>query len=94
MPHPDSDPQQNLTRRIAKWKAGLADLGRRNPLIKFRQDSPRSLEILTPQAEVIFQHLTKERRVYILNQILTFDLLKAVLRYRLFSPHDRIIQRQ
>ena len=63
MPHPDSDPQQNLTRRIAKWKAGLADLGRRNPLIKFRQDSPRSLEILTPQAEVLFQHLTKEKKV-------------------------------
>lgn len=63
MPHPDSDPQQNLTRRIAKWKAGLADLGRRNPLIKFRQDSPRSLEILTPQAEVLFQHLTKENQV-------------------------------
>ena len=63
MPHPDSDPQQNLTRRIAKWKAGLADLGRRNPLIKFRQDSPRSLEILTPQPEVIFQYLTKEKKV-------------------------------
>jgi Protein of unknown function (DUF4011) len=63
MPHPDSDHQQNLNRRIATWKAGLADLGRRNPLIKFRLDSPRSLEILTTQPEVIFQHLTKEKKV-------------------------------
>jgi very-short-patch-repair endonuclease/DNA polymerase III delta prime subunit len=63
MPHPDSDHQQNLNRRIATWKAGLADLGRRNPLIKFRQDSPRSLEILTTQPEILFQHLMKEKKV-------------------------------
>lgn len=63
MLHPDSDHQQNLNRRIASWKAGLADLGRRNPLIKFRQDSPRSLEILTTQPEMLFQHLTKEKKV-------------------------------
>lgn len=41
-----SNSQQNLAQKIAKWKAGLADLGIRNPLIKFRQDSPRTLEIL------------------------------------------------
>ncbi|NJL37728.1 MAG: DUF4011 domain-containing protein [Leptolyngbyaceae cyanobacterium SM1_4_3] len=59
----DSDSQQNLAQKIAKWKAGLADLGRRNPLIKFRQDSPRSLEILTAQPEILFKHLTKDRQV-------------------------------
>ena len=60
---PDLDSQQNLAQKIAKWKAGLADLGRRNPLIKFRQDSPRSLEILTEQPGVLFKHLTEDRQV-------------------------------
>ncbi len=59
---PDLDSQQNLAQKIAKWKAGLADLGRRNPLIKFRQDSPRSLEILTEQPEILFKHLTEDRQ--------------------------------
>lgn len=54
--------QQNLAQKIVKWKAGLADLGRRNPLIKFRQDSPRILEILTEQPNVLFTKLTKEKK--------------------------------
>lgn len=29
---PTSVSQSNLAQKIAKWKAGLADLGRRNPL--------------------------------------------------------------
>ncbi|MEJ6482057.1 DUF4011 domain-containing protein [Nostoc punctiforme UO1] len=57
-----SDSQQNLAQKIAKWKAGLADLGRRNPLIKFRQDSPRTLEILTEKPNFIFTKLTEEKK--------------------------------
>ncbi|MEH2201907.1 DUF4011 domain-containing protein [Nostoc sp.] len=56
-----SDSQQNLAQKIEKWKAGLADLGKRNPLIKFRQDSPRTLEILTEKPDVIFTKLTEEK---------------------------------
>ncbi len=63
MRQPYSDSQQNLAQKIAKWKAGLADLGRRNPLIKFRQDSSRSLEILTAQPDFLFKHLTEEKKV-------------------------------
>ncbi|MEH2363881.1 DUF4011 domain-containing protein [Nostoc sp.] len=62
MPQSASNSQQNLAQKIAKWKAGLADLGRRNPLIKFRQDSPRTLEILTEETDVIFAKLTKEKK--------------------------------
>ncbi|BAU10614.1 hypothetical protein LEP3755_11000 [Leptolyngbya sp. NIES-3755] len=58
-----SDSQQNLAQKIEKWKAGLADLGKRNPLIKFRQDSPRSLEILIEQPGDLFKHLIKEKKV-------------------------------
>ncbi|MBD2603592.1 DUF4011 domain-containing protein [Scytonema hofmannii FACHB-248] len=57
-----SDSQQNLAQKIEKWKAGLADLGRRNPLIKFRQDSPRILEILTEEPDVLFKNLTEEKK--------------------------------
>lgn len=60
---PQSDPQPNLAQKIAKWKAGLADLGRRNPLIKFRQDSSRSLEILTTQPDALFKLIVKNKRV-------------------------------
>ncbi len=62
MRQPDSKSQQNLAQKIAQWKAGLADLGRRNPLIKFRQDGPRSLEILTSQPDVLFKDLTEEKK--------------------------------
>ncbi|MDZ8053896.1 MAG: DUF4011 domain-containing protein [Aulosira sp. ZfuVER01] len=54
--------QQNLAQKIAKWKAGLADLGKRNPLIKFRQDSPRILEILTEEPDVLFNSLIEEKK--------------------------------
>jgi len=57
-----SGSQQNLAQKIAKWKAGLADLGRRNPLIKFRQDSPRILEIVTEEPDVLFKNLTEEKK--------------------------------
>jgi hypothetical protein len=57
-----SDSQHNLAQKIEKWKAGLADLGRRNPLIKFRQDSPRILEILKEEPDVIFKNLTEEKK--------------------------------
>jgi very-short-patch-repair endonuclease/DNA polymerase III delta prime subunit len=41
------DPDQEILRsKIAQWKARLADTGKSNPLIKFRHDGPRSLEIL------------------------------------------------
>ncbi|HLO86039.1 MAG TPA: DUF4011 domain-containing protein, partial [Nostocaceae cyanobacterium] len=62
MPQSASGSQQNLAQKIVKWKAGLADLGRRNPLIKFRQDNPRTLEILTEQPNVLFTKLTKEKK--------------------------------
>ncbi len=65
-----SSSQHNLAQKIAKWKAGLADLGRRNPLIKFRQDTPRTLEVLTNTPEVIFTNLkegNKQLSIKILN---------------------------
>ncbi|MBD2440543.1 DUF4011 domain-containing protein [Nostoc sp. FACHB-110] len=54
--------QQNLIQKIAKWKAGLADIGKRNPLIKFREDSPRTLEVLTNEPGIIFQNLIKDKK--------------------------------
>jgi very-short-patch-repair endonuclease/DNA polymerase III delta prime subunit len=61
MPQPASSAQPHLARKIAKWKAGLADLGLRNPLIKFRQDSPRTLEILA-SPDALFKYLVEEKR--------------------------------
>lgn len=57
-----SDSRHELAQKIAKWKAGLADLGRRNPLIKFRQDNLRSLEILSEHPTVLFKQLTEEKK--------------------------------
>ncbi len=37
----------NLSQKIETWKANLADLGRRNPLINFRLNSPSVLQITT-----------------------------------------------
>jgi hypothetical protein len=54
--------QQNLVQKIAKWKAGLADLGKKNPLIKLREDSPRTLEILTHEPDILLQTLIKEKK--------------------------------
>jgi hypothetical protein len=59
----DSNTQQNLAKKIEIWKAGLAHLGRRNPLIKFRQDGSRSLEIMTAEPDVLFKNLTEEKKV-------------------------------
>ncbi|MDB9445894.1 DUF4011 domain-containing protein [Anabaena sp. CS-542/02] len=57
-----SSSQPNLAQKIVQWKAGLADLGRRNPLIKFRQNSPRNLEVITDEPDVLFTKLTKEKK--------------------------------
>jgi very-short-patch-repair endonuclease len=54
--------QVKLSRKIAQWKAALADLGRRNPLMKFRTDSPRTLEILLPQPGNLFEHVVEARK--------------------------------
>lgn len=62
MQQPSSDFQRTLIDKIAKWKAGLADLGRRNPLIKFKKDNPRSLEILTDDPDVLLKNLVKEKK--------------------------------
>ncbi|BAY80623.1 hypothetical protein NIES267_00800 [Calothrix parasitica NIES-267] len=62
MQQPASDYQQKLIQKIVKWKAGLADLGRRNPLIKFKQDSPRSLQILTDEPDILFKNLTEGKK--------------------------------
>ncbi|MDZ8189291.1 MAG: DUF4011 domain-containing protein [Nostoc sp. ChiSLP02] len=62
MPQSTPKTQQNLAQKIAKWKAGLADLGKRNPLIKFRQDSPRIIEILTEEPDILFKRLTEEKK--------------------------------
>ena len=62
MQKPSSDSQQKLIQKIVNWKAGLADLGRRNPLIKFKQDSPRSLEILTDELDILFKNLTEGKK--------------------------------
>jgi very-short-patch-repair endonuclease len=62
MQHSASNSQPNLAQKIAKWKAGLADLGRRNPLINFKQDSPRSLEILTEEADILFKNLVEGKK--------------------------------
>lgn len=63
MPQSTPGSQSNLIQKIAKWKAGLADLGRRNPLIKFRQDSPRILEILTQEPDLLFKHLIEGKKL-------------------------------
>jgi superfamily I DNA and/or RNA helicase/very-short-patch-repair endonuclease len=73
----DSDSQRNLGQKIAMWKARLAHLGRRNPLIKFRQDGARTLEIMTTEPDVLFKTLTEE---------------KKVLRFRSDSDTQEIIQ--
>ncbi|PAX55178.1 DUF4011 domain-containing protein [Brunnivagina elsteri] len=57
-----SDFQENFVKKIAKWKAGLADLGRRNPLIKFKEDSPRTLEIVTDEPEILFHNLIEGKK--------------------------------
>ncbi len=57
-----SDSQQKLIQKIVKWKAGLANLGRRNPLIKFKQDSSRSLQILTDEPDIIFKNLAEGKK--------------------------------
>jgi Protein of unknown function (DUF4011)/AAA domain len=62
MQQPDSDSQRNLSQKIAMWKARLAHLGRRNPLIKFRQDGARTLEIMTAEPDVLFKKLTEEKK--------------------------------
>ena len=62
MSQQDSSSQSSLRQKIAMWKAGLADLGKRNPLIKFKQDSPKVLEILTVQPSALFQHLIKIKK--------------------------------
>ncbi|NJR16013.1 MAG: DUF4011 domain-containing protein [Calothrix sp. CSU_2_0] len=54
--------QENFVKKIAKWKAGLADLGRRNPLIKFKEDSPRTLEIVTDEPEILFHNLIEGKK--------------------------------
>ncbi len=63
MQQPDSNSQRNLGQKIAMWKARLAHLGRRNPLIKFRQDGARTLEIITAEPDVLFKKLTEEKKV-------------------------------
>jgi hypothetical protein len=77
MQQPDSDSQRNLGQKIAMWKARLAHLGRRNPLIKFRQDGARTLEIMTTEPDVLFKMLTEE---------------KKMLRFRSDSDTQEIIQ--
>ncbi|MFB2646706.1 DUF4011 domain-containing protein [Raphidiopsis sp. BLCC-F218] len=60
MENSDSDYLKNLTeQKIDNWKASLLDLGRRNPLIKFRPD--KSLEILA-KPDVVFKHLTEDKQ--------------------------------
>ncbi|MBF2067778.1 MAG: DUF4011 domain-containing protein [Calothrix sp. C42_A2020_038] len=62
MQQPALDFRQNLIQKIAKWKAGLAELGKRNPLIKFKQDNPRTLEIQTDSANILFQNLVFDKK--------------------------------
>ncbi|PZV06695.1 MAG: hypothetical protein DCF22_23285 [Leptolyngbya sp.] len=79
MQQPDSASQNNLAQRVATWKARLADLGRRNPLIKFRQDSPRSLEILTAEPDILFKRLEEKKRC-IFNPIVRLKQLFSLAR--------------
>lgn len=60
----DSFSTHNLTQKIAQWKAALADLGKRNPLINYRPDKPRSLEVLAPQPAILFQGLTDDKATF------------------------------
>jgi very-short-patch-repair endonuclease len=57
MQQPAMDFRQNLIQKIAKWKAGLADLGKQNPLINFNQDSLQALEIITESVDILYQNL-------------------------------------
>jgi signal recognition particle GTPase len=53
--------QEVFRSKIAQWKAGLADTGRGNPLIKFRQDGPRSLEIFAEKPGELYALLIKKK---------------------------------
>ena len=59
----------NLYQKIETWKANLADLGRRNPLINFRLNSPRVLQIIklgenTLTADILFEKLRDDVAIY------------------------------
>ena len=54
--------ESKLNCKIAQWKSALADLGRRNPLIKFRADGLRTLKILVSQPSALFEHIVEAKQ--------------------------------
>ncbi|MBD2502065.1 DUF4011 domain-containing protein [Anabaena azotica] len=60
----NQEAQQKIIQKIAKWKAGLADLGRKNPLIKFQPDNRRTLEVLTDELDIIFTDFVEKRKTF------------------------------
>jgi hypothetical protein len=60
----NQEAQQKIPQKIAKWKAGLADLGRKNPLIKFQPDNRRTLEVLTDELDIIFTDFVEKKKTF------------------------------
>lgn len=54
----------NLSQKIEYWKNNLADLGKRNPLVKFKSDNARTLEILQDNLDDVFEALYRERKSF------------------------------
>lgn len=57
------DLQQSLNQKIEKWKADLADLGKRNPLIKFKLDGSRTIEIVQQEPSALLRRLKEEKKI-------------------------------
>ena len=58
---------QNLIQKIEYWKNNLADIGKRNPLIKFKSDNTKTLEILQNNIDNIdyfFEALYRKRKIF------------------------------
>ncbi|MDJ0635425.1 MAG: DUF4011 domain-containing protein, partial [Xenococcaceae cyanobacterium MO_188.B29] len=53
-----------IQKKIEYWKNNLADLGKRNPLIKFKSDNARTIEILQDNLDWLFKALYKEKKTF------------------------------
>jgi very-short-patch-repair endonuclease len=53
-----------LIQKIDFWKNNLADLGKKNPLIKFKSDNAKTLEILQDDLDWLLKTIYKEKKVF------------------------------
>ena len=59
----DLNSQQKLIQKIKQWKEGLADLSLRNPLLNFKPNNNRALEIIAPQSFILFKDLVNDKKI-------------------------------